>query len=130
MFFPLKKEKKIILNVDFDLQMTIGQFITTTGEPVRGLLTWDNFPRAIGVEYPYVVALLRNNVIEVQNILEQKHVQNVQLRSKLRTISTGPGIKVQVTGLMDRLKLESGYLLNKDNNNTSSEDNNNKSSNN
>jgi hypothetical protein len=98
------------------LQVTIGHFITYTGDAVRGTLQWDTFPRAIGVEFPYVAALLRNNVIEVQNIIEQKHVQSIQLKSKLRTISTGPGIKVQVTGLMDRLKLESGYLLNEDNN--------------
>ncbi|RIA94527.1 vacuolar sorting protein 39 domain 2-domain-containing protein [Glomus cerebriforme] len=105
-------------------QVTIGQFIRYTGDPVRGILQWNNFPRAIGVEFPYVVALLRNNVIEVHNILEQKQVQSVQLPSKSRTISTGPGIKVQVTGLMDRLKLESGYLLNKDDNDdTSSVDN-------
>ena len=96
----------------FDLQMAMGQFVSYTGDHVRGLLQWQNFPRAIGVEFPYVVALLRNNVIEVHNILEQKLVQSVQLPSKSKTISTGPGIKVQVTGLMDRLKLESGYLLN------------------
>src|ERR1051325_5940333 len=101
--------------------MAMGQFVSYTGDPVRGLLQWQNFPRAIGVEFPYVVALLRNNVIEVHNILEQRPVQSVQLSSKSKTISTGPGIKVQVTGLMDRLKLESGYLLNES---SSNQDNN------
>ncbi|GBB97017.1 hypothetical protein RclHR1_00290015 [Rhizophagus clarus] len=110
------------------LQVTIGHFITNTGDAVRGTLQWENFPRAISVEFPYVVALLRNNVIEVQNIIEQKHVQTIPFKSKLRTISTGPGIKVQVAGLMDRLKLESGYLLNEynpnlDNNVSSNVDN-------
>lgn len=113
--------------------MTIGQFISSTGDPVRGLLQWQNFPRAIGVEFPYVVALLRNNIIEVHNINTlESPVQHIQLPSKSKIISTGPGIKVQVTGLMDRLKLKNGYLLNSDNshldNNTSSDvDNNNTS---
>jgi vacuolar protein sorting-associated protein 3 len=103
--------------------MTIGQFISSTGDPVRGILQWQNFPRAIGVEFPYVVALLRNNVVEVHNILEQRPVQHIQLSSKSKTISTGPGIKVQVTGLMNRLKLENGYILNKDDNSSSNVDN-------
>src|SRR6266498_3607714 len=92
--------------------MTIGQFFSSTGDPVRGILQWNSFPRAISVEFPYVVALLRNNVIEIHNIHEQRLVQHIPLSSKSRTISTGPGIKVQVAGLIDRLKLESGYLWN------------------
>src|SRR3954469_8128515 len=104
MFVHLKKKvrSKISLIVILILQATIGHFITYTGDAVRGTLQWENFPRAIGVEFPYVVALLRNNVVEVQNMIEQKLVQSVQLKSKLRTISTGPGIKVKVAGLMDR----------------------------
>ncbi|CAG8462104.1 4245_t:CDS:10 [Rhizophagus irregularis] len=98
------------------ITVTIGHFIAYTGDAVRGTLQWENFPRAISVEFPFVVALLRNNVIEVHNIIEQKLVQSIKLKSRLRTISTGPGIKVQVAGLMDRLKLENGYLFNEDNN--------------
>ncbi|CAG8566496.1 1122_t:CDS:10, partial [Diversispora eburnea] len=84
-------------------------------EPVRGTLQWQSFPRAIGVELPYVVALLRNNYIEVHNIMDQQVVQSVQLSSKSRTISTGPGIKVQVAGLTEKLKWENGSF---DNNNS------------
>ncbi|CAI2171240.1 19809_t:CDS:10 [Funneliformis geosporum] len=107
--------------------MTIGQFVSSTGEAIRGILQWVGFPRAISVEFPYVVALLRNNTIEIHDITELKLVQRVPLSSKSRTISTGPGIKVQVAGLIDKLKLESGYLLNENNpyspldNNTSSD---------
>ncbi|CAG8507415.1 13769_t:CDS:10 [Racocetra fulgida] len=57
-----------------------------------------------GVDYPYSVALLRNNTIEIHNIIDQQLVQRVPLSSKTKTLSTGPGIKVRVAGLMDRLK--------------------------
>ena len=92
--------------------MAIGQCFTISGDPVRGPLQWNSFPRAISVEFPYVVALLRSNVIDIYNIHEQRFVQQVPLSSKSKTISTGPGIKVQVAGLIDRLKLENGCLLN------------------
>ncbi|CAG8439841.1 14430_t:CDS:10 [Funneliformis mosseae] len=107
--------------------MTFGQFVSSTGEAIRGIIQWEGLPRAISVEFPYVVALLRNNTIEIHDITELKLVQREVLSSKSKTISTGPGIKVQVAGLIDKLKLESGYLLNEDNsssqldNNTSSD---------
>ncbi|CAG8810763.1 12505_t:CDS:2, partial [Gigaspora rosea] len=83
-----------------------GQFMSFGGEPVRGTLEWQNFPRAIGVEYPYTVALLRDNTIEIHNILDQQQqpIQRVSLTSKTKTISIGPGINVRVAGLIDRLK--------------------------
>ncbi|CAG8737798.1 4501_t:CDS:2, partial [Cetraspora pellucida] len=80
---------------------TIGQFISFGCDPVRGTLEWQSFPRAIGVDYPYSVALLRNNTIEIHNIIDQQLVQRVSLSSKTKTISAGPGIKVRVAGLMD-----------------------------
>ncbi|CAG8455984.1 9617_t:CDS:10, partial [Acaulospora morrowiae] len=87
-------------------------------EPVRGTLQWQSLPRAIGVELPYVVALLRNNQVEVHNIMDQQLVQSFQLPSKFRTISTGPGIKVRVAGLMERLKLENLFSVAYDDNST------------
>lgn len=42
--------------------------------------------------------------------MDQQVVQSVQLSSKSRTISTGPGIKVKVAGLAERLKWENGLL--------------------
>ncbi|CAJ0754292.1 15928_t:CDS:10 [Entrophospora sp. SA101] len=89
---------------------TIGQFVLSNGDPVRGILQWTSFPRAIGVDYPYVVALLRNNTIEIHNIIDQKLVQTVTLRTKAKTISTGPGIKVQPSEMYKRLKLENRII--------------------
>lgn len=98
-------EKEFLLALPpYSGQMIIGQFMSFGGEPVRGTLEWQNFPRAIGVEYPYTVALLRDNTVEIHNILEQKLVQRVSLTSKTKTISIGPGINVRVAGLIDRLK--------------------------
>ncbi|CAG8825158.1 27250_t:CDS:2, partial [Racocetra persica] len=95
-----------------------GHFMSFGCDPVRGTLEWQSFPRAIGVDYPYSVALLRNNTIEIHNIIDQQLVQRVTLSSKTKTLSTGPGIKVRVAGLMDRLKL--GNVLSKLNNDVQS----------
>ncbi|CAG8578176.1 17554_t:CDS:10, partial [Acaulospora colombiana] len=60
------------------------------------------------VELPYVVALLRNNHIEVHNIMDQKLVQSFQLATKSRTISTGPGIKVDA--ILDNATLDANHV--------------------
>ncbi|KAG9296858.1 hypothetical protein G9A89_006813 [Geosiphon pyriformis] len=87
---------------------TLGQFVSSKGDPIRGVLRWSSFPRAIGVEYPYVIALLRNNTIEIHNVVNQALIQTIQLSPiEARTISQGPGIKVWVSALLERLRLES-----------------------
>ncbi|CAG8490970.1 5112_t:CDS:10 [Ambispora leptoticha] len=100
---------------EFLLNTIIGQFMSSTGEPVRGTLQWTSFPRSIGVEYPYVVALLRNNTIEIHNVVDQSLVQTVQLDpAEARTISQGPGIKVWVSALLERLRWENGFAFKDD----------------
>ncbi|CAG8725869.1 7040_t:CDS:2, partial [Funneliformis caledonium] len=118
-----------IINLSTKRMEIVQPYLSDIGdrEAIRGIIQWEGLPRAISVEFPYVVALLRNNTIEIHDITELKLVQREVLSSKSKTISTGPGIKVQVAGLIDKLKLESGYLLNEDNsssqldNNTSSD---------
>ncbi|CAG8574593.1 9361_t:CDS:10 [Ambispora gerdemannii] len=107
----------VIEKGEFLLNTTIGQFMSSAGEPVRGVLQWTSFPRAIGVEYPYVVALLRNNTIEIHNVIDQNLVQTVQLApAEARTISQGPGIKVWVSALLERLRWENGFSYKDDDN--------------
>jgi hypothetical protein len=60
------------------------------------------------VEFPYVIALLKGNVVEVHNILDQKLVQTIRFDQsmELRTLMQGSGIKVWMSTLAKVLKLE------------------------
>ncbi|KAG0337928.1 hypothetical protein BG000_004793 [Podila horticola] len=56
-------------------QTAIGIFCSGNGDPVRGTLQWSSYPRALGVEFPYVAALLKSGHVEIHNILDQKLIQ-------------------------------------------------------
>ncbi|KAG0224780.1 transforming growth factor, beta receptor associated protein 1 [Mortierella sp. GBA43] len=89
-------------------QTAIGIFCTGSGDPVRGTLQWSSYPRSLAVEFPYVIALLKGNVVEVHNILDQKLVQTIRFDQsmELRTLMQGSGIKVWMSTLAKVLKLE------------------------
>ncbi|KAF9078833.1 hypothetical protein BDP27DRAFT_1310251 [Rhodocollybia butyracea] len=54
---------------------SMGIFLTTSGDPVRGTLTWSQHPISICVDYPHVAALLPNGAVEIHNIDSQDLVQ-------------------------------------------------------
>ncbi|KAG0303656.1 transforming growth factor, beta receptor associated protein 1 [Dissophora globulifera] len=91
-------------------QTAIGIFCSGTGDPVRGTLQWSSYPRALAVEFPYVTALLRGNVVEVHNILDQQLVQTIRYDAsvEVRTLMQGPGLKVWMSALSRVLTLQSG----------------------
>ncbi|KAF9970431.1 transforming growth factor, beta receptor associated protein 1 [Actinomortierella ambigua] len=82
-------------------QTTIGIFCSAAGDPVRGTLQWSSYPRMLGVEYPYVAALLRNNTVEIHNILDQHMVQVIRFDSAIeaRSLVQTPGLRVWVAAL-------------------------------
>ncbi|KAG9327576.1 hypothetical protein KVV02_003821 [Mortierella alpina] len=90
-------------------QTAIGIFCTGAGDPVRGTLQWSSYPRALGVEFPYVAALLRNNVVEIHNILDQKLIQTIRFdpSAELRTLVQGPGLAVWMSMLANVLTMQS-----------------------
>ncbi|KAF9166248.1 hypothetical protein DFQ26_008389 [Actinomortierella ambigua] len=82
-------------------QTTIGIFCSAAGDPVRGTLQWSSYPRMLGVEYPYVAALLRNNTVEIHNILDQHMVQVVRFETAVeaRALVQTSGLRVWVAAL-------------------------------
>ncbi|KAG0212916.1 transforming growth factor, beta receptor associated protein 1 [Mortierella sp. GBA30] len=90
-------------------QTAIGIFCSGAGDPVRGTLQWSSYPRALGVEFPYVAALLRNNIVEIHNILDQKLIQTIRFdpSTEARTIVQGPGLAVWMSTLANVLTLQS-----------------------
>ncbi|CAO3574989.1 unnamed protein product [Mortierella alpina] len=93
-------------------QTAIGIFCTGAGDPVRGTLQWSSYPRALGVEFPYVAALLRNNVVEIHNILDQKLIQTIRFdpSAELRTLVQGPGLAVWMSMLANVLTMQSANM--------------------
>ncbi|KAK0458912.1 uncharacterized protein EV420DRAFT_1620557 [Desarmillaria tabescens] len=54
---------------------TLGLFITSNGDPVRGTLEWSQHPKSVCYDYPYITSLLPNGTIEVHGIETQSIVQ-------------------------------------------------------
>jgi hypothetical protein len=73
----VKQDEFLVVSGSADNQ--IGIFVNANGDAIRGTLTWSSFPKALCVEFPYVAALLRNNSIEIHNILDQTLLQTIPL---------------------------------------------------
>ncbi|KIM47115.1 hypothetical protein M413DRAFT_422845 [Hebeloma cylindrosporum] len=54
---------------------TLGLFITSDGDPVRGTLEWPSHPEALCLDYPYITSLLPNGTIEIHSVETQAIVQ-------------------------------------------------------
>lgn len=69
--------------------LTLGVFIGQNGEPTARLIEWPSHPRALALEYPYLHALLRNDTIEVHNLVSMQKEQTIHLPPLLepRTLS-------------------------------------------
>ena len=58
---------------------TLGAFLRVDGEPTDKLLEWPAHPRAVVVEGPFVIALLRNDTIEVHDLHTLARVQQLSV---------------------------------------------------
>ncbi|KAJ3757086.1 hypothetical protein EV360DRAFT_95409 [Lentinula raphanica] len=63
------------LLVSWTGQNSMGIFITPSGEPVRGTLTWSQHPTSICLDLPHATAILPDGSIEVHNIDSLELVQ-------------------------------------------------------
>ncbi|KAF8938913.1 hypothetical protein BGZ58_011208 [Dissophora ornata] len=106
---PIAENEFLLASATGSGQTAIGIFCTGAGDPVRGTLQWSSYPKALAVEYPYVTALLRGNVVEVHNIMDQKLVQTIRFEASMevRTLMQGPGLKVWMSKLANVLTLQS-----------------------
>ncbi|KAI8640536.1 vacuolar sorting protein 39 domain 2-domain-containing protein [Parasitella parasitica] len=101
----VRKDEFLVVSGSSDNQ-TIGIFVNANGDAIRGTLQWSSYPKALCVEYPYIAALLRNNTIEIHNILDQNLLQTISLDPSMEAkgMTFGHGIKVWMDVLAKRLK--------------------------
>lgn len=101
----VRKDEFLVVSGSSDNQ-TIGIFVNSNGDAIRGTLQWSSYPKALCVEFPYVAALLRNNTIEIHNILDQTLLQTIPLDPSIdaKGMAFGHGIKVWMDVIAKRLK--------------------------
>ncbi|KAE9408021.1 hypothetical protein BT96DRAFT_1034408 [Gymnopus androsaceus JB14] len=63
------------LVVSWTGQNSMGIFLSTAGDPVRGTLSWPQHPTSICLDLPHVAAILPNGSIEIHNVDAQSLVQ-------------------------------------------------------
>ncbi|THH31063.1 hypothetical protein EUX98_g3126 [Antrodiella citrinella] len=68
-------------------QATIGIFITVEGDPVRGTLEWPTYPESITLDYPFIIAVLPNQTVDIHNIETQSLIQSILAPSSSPTSS-------------------------------------------
>ncbi|KAH8829434.1 hypothetical protein DL96DRAFT_1598096 [Flagelloscypha sp. PMI_526] len=56
---------------------TLGVFVNTRGDPVRGTLEWPAFPESLSLDYPYIIALLPNQTVEIHNLEQDQAIAQV-----------------------------------------------------
>lgn len=100
----VKQDEFLVVSGNSDSQ--IGIFVNANGDAIRGTLQWSSYPKALCVEFPYVAALLRNNSIEIHNILDQTLLQTIPLDPAMEAkgMTFGHGIKVWMDVLAKKLK--------------------------
>ncbi|RUS20562.1 hypothetical protein BC937DRAFT_94937 [Endogone sp. FLAS-F59071] len=103
------KGEFLVVSVSGNVNTSIGMFVSFTGDAIRGTLSWGSYPRSIGVEFPYVASLLRNNTIEIHNILDQQRLQTISFNPNFepRGVSFGYGVRVWDAALAEKLKRRS-----------------------
>lgn len=101
----IKKDEFLVVSGSAENQ-TIGIFVNSNGDAIRGTLQWSSYPKALCVEFPYVAALLRNNTIEIHNILDQALLQTIHLDPTIepKGMTFAHGIKVWMDVLAKTLK--------------------------
>ncbi|KAJ3070550.1 transforming growth factor, beta receptor associated protein 1 [Rhizoclosmatium hyalinum] len=52
--------------------VALGMFVNSNGDAVRGTLQWSAIPKSIVFHFPYTIALLRTNVLEIHNLFTQE----------------------------------------------------------
>ncbi|KAL4400284.1 autophagy protein [Malassezia pachydermatis] len=62
---------------------TLGAFLQWDGEPTAQLIEWPSHPRTVVVSYPYVCALLRDDVIHIHQAPTWRHVQTIPVDASL-----------------------------------------------
>jgi hypothetical protein len=101
----VKQDEFLVVSGSPDNQ-TIGIFVNSNGDAIRGTLQWSSYPKAICVEFPYVAALLLNQKIEIHNIMDQSllQVMSLDMGVEANGMSFGHGIKVWMDVLAQKLK--------------------------
>ncbi|KAI9208292.1 uncharacterized protein BJ171DRAFT_237716 [Polychytrium aggregatum] len=71
------QEDEFLLVIGTPQQTGLGMFVTGNGDAIRGTLEWPAMPKSVAFQFPYVIALLKSNVIEIHNIFNQQRVQHI-----------------------------------------------------
>lgn len=87
-------------------QQTLGVFVQADGEPSPKLIEWTSHPRALFIEWPNLISLLRDDTVRVHDLRSMQEIQTIHLPEMLepRTLSSG----------VSRLDINSGRIFNFD----------------
>ncbi|KAF9004889.1 hypothetical protein BDZ89DRAFT_1237018 [Hymenopellis radicata] len=96
---------------------TMGLFITSNGDPVRGTLEWGQHPISLSFDYPYITALLPNGTIEAHSVENQTIAQvisapsNADLDERKKLIASLHGYLVPSTERSSKMRMVPVSLL-------------------
>lgn len=93
---------------------TLGAFLRSDGEPTDKLIEWPSHPRSVVADPPYIIALLRNDTIEVHDLRTMRCVQTLAVsadmdpRFLLRILGDGQLLSQPVSEPLETCVVEIG----------------------
>ncbi|ORX84453.1 hypothetical protein BCR32DRAFT_128291 [Anaeromyces robustus] len=66
--------------------MGLGVFVSSRGDATRGTLQWQYYPNSIAYQYPYILALMDDNTLDIHNILDQRLIQRIHIPKDMQNL--------------------------------------------
>ncbi|GME92398.1 unnamed protein product [[Candida] boidinii] len=61
---------------------SMGMVVNFNGDVTRGTIPWNSYPTSIAIDYPYSLAVIGDNELEVHSLHDQSVIQNFKFDSK------------------------------------------------
>lgn len=88
----IQNKKPIVIFIDDQEFMVVsgdengsalGMFFNSSGDPSRGTLSWPLYPKWVGFDFPFTIAILPNSQVYIHNIVNQQVFQKITLPDRL-----------------------------------------------
>ncbi|KAJ1927537.1 hypothetical protein IWQ60_002841 [Tieghemiomyces parasiticus] len=87
---PIKPDEFFIVTASGVDGSALGMFVNTDGDAVRGTLSLDGYPLAVGYRYPYLLILGCPDLVTVYDITDQRPVQTLRFPTGSQVVELCP----------------------------------------
>ncbi|ANB11024.1 CORVET complex subunit VPS3 [Sugiyamaella lignohabitans] len=101
---PVASDEFLVTSGTSAVDRAMGLVVNVDGEISRGTIAWSKYPSSVAVDYPYVAAVIDNQV-QLHSLHDQKLVQTVEFPSKPLVTTVLAPYKTPYTVLVNKIVL-------------------------